>query len=129
MFHRFKVLIGVAREGVLDAKRRAAKAEREKKVADTKDNLAASIKKHGEQITEASEAVVKAEKEVAGSAAKGKDMSAQQMVALATEIDSLLEEASSKVKAEKETVGAMDKETEPELKAFLVSENKRLLIF
>jgi len=92
-----------------------------------KEKLQKKIEKTNGNITEAMEAVTKAEKQVQSLAGdKSKTMSSVEMVALADETDALVEEAKKSNSSAKEAVAALGAETEPELKSFLASEVKKL---
>jgi len=126
MFHRMKTMIGVAREGSLDVKRKEAREAKEAALAKQKEKLTQKIAKAGELVTAAQEATAKAAKEVSGSGAKAKDMGGQQMVELANELDTAVEEAAAGVTSAREAIAALSAEVEPELKIFLGSETIKL---
>jgi len=126
-FHMLKIMIGVARETAMDAQRKATKEKRATHIASLKEKLVEDIKSAAELITAATEAVVKAEKEVAPlNMSKARDSKSVEMVALADASQAVIDAAATSCTAAKDAVTALNGESEPELKSFVTSEVKKL---
>jgi len=127
-FHRLNIMIGVAREAAIDTKKKEVREARQKEVADAKEKLQAEIKETVEKITEATAATSETEKKVQTfNLAENKAKTSVEMVAIADEVDSLLEKAKEGHAAAKAIVVEFTKAaTEPELKSFLAFETKKL---
>jgi Ca2+-binding EF-hand superfamily protein len=127
--HRMLAMIGIAREGALDEKRRAAREAREKEIAQKKEELQKKLAACAEQSKAAAEKVSKLEAE-SSDAKVGpkelKDKSSTDMNSIADGIESALTEAKDSVKATTDAIAALTSEVEAELKVFLLAETKKL---
>merc|ERR1712014_132624 len=93
-FFRLKVCAGIAREKVMDAKRRSARLAKEKEISDMKDKLAEAAEEATKVSKTAEESCANLEAKVALMLKpEMKDMSASDMVKLADEADTLTTEA------------------------------------
>jgi len=125
-FHKLRIMIGVAREASIDAKKRSTRENREKMIAAQKEKLTDRIAKAVELNKEAIEAVSKVEKAVLPLHASKIGASAADMVVAADATVSDFEVSKKALEAAKETVTKLAEETEPELKAFMSAELKKL---
>lgn len=127
--HRMVAMVGIAREGALDAKRRAAREAKEKEIAAKKEKLQATIAAATELSKTASEKVIALEAETADAKVGPKaikDKSSADLATIADGLESSMTEAKDSVKAATDAIAALSSEVEPELKAFLMSEVKKL---
>jgi Ca2+-binding EF-hand superfamily protein len=125
-FQRMNILIGIAREAVIDDKRKAAREAREKALQATKEKLQAAIDKVGESVTAGGEAVAKAEEAVKPLNTGGtKDKKAVEMITAADEAHSVIEGTTGALTKAKDAIAALTTE-EQELKNFVLSEVKKL---
>lgn len=127
-FYKMRVMIGVAREAVIDKKKKAAREKREKELADMKEKLQESIKGAVEVVTKANEEFIALDKHLGTLPAKAKTMTATEMVAAADEADGMVEESRKNHKASAEAIAALNVETQPELKGYFLGECKKLEI-
>jgi len=126
-FFRMTVMIGISREGALDAKKKVAREALEKEVADKKERLVAKIVKATGVVADATEAVVKAEKHVQPLTTSAKTMTSAEMLAAAKESDDLVETTKESVTAAKDALVALNaEEIEAELKFFFNGEVKKV---
>jgi len=128
-FHRLQVMIGIARENAMDAKKRETREKREEMLAGQKEEIKAKCEKASELIKEALEAASTAEKTVTPLNANKATATAVEMVAKADEADQVLETSKGSLQTAKDAVDKFKaEESEAELKAFFTSELKKLQI-
>lgn len=126
-FHKLKVMIGIARETEIDAKRKKEREAREEKIKAIKEKLQEKLKATSDKVAATMETVGKAETTVKElNNTKSKDMTSTEMTKAADEADEVIEEAKKSIAGIKETVAGMNGETEPELKSFQQGEVKKL---
>jgi len=126
-FHYLTVSVGVARDRVKDAERRAQREAHEKKLADMKEDLQKKIAAANEAATEAEGMAAKVDPLLKEA---GEGASAIAQVKTADEVDKLMQEAkegaeSSKTMGE-EMVEGVEKDLEPWIKAQAGFLNNRL---
>jgi len=127
--HRMLAMIGIAREGALDEKRKAVREAREKEVIEKKEKLQEKIAKAAELSKAASEKVLKLEAETADAKVgpkETKDKSSTDLTSIADGIESTMTEAKDSVKTAVDAIAALNTDVEPELKVFLMAEIKKL---
>mmetsp|Transcript_51412 Transcript_51412/g.161598 ORF Transcript_51412/g.161598 Transcript_51412/m.161598 type:complete len:1046 (+) Transcript_51412:165-3302(+) len=125
-FQRLKYAIGIARERVKDAERKAAREAREKELAKLRAELQERIQEAGKEVDAAGELVDKAEEQATPLAGKGKTMVSAEMIKLADEVSEAIKEAKeASVRAKKEVTDLADG-VDADLQGWLALEMKAL---
>uniref|UniRef100_A0A7S1PID9 EF-hand domain-containing protein n=1 Tax=Alexandrium catenella TaxID=2925 RepID=A0A7S1PID9_ALECA len=125
-FQRLKYAIGIAREKVKDAERKAAREAREKELAKLKSESEEKIKDAEKSVDAAGELVDKAEEQANPLLTKGKTMLSADMLKLADEVAEAVKEAREEaVKAKKEAVDLADG-VDKDLQVWIAAEIKKL---
>jgi Ca2+-binding EF-hand superfamily protein len=126
--HRLLAMIGVAREGALDEKRRQAREAREKELVAAKEKLQSKVVAATELTTAASEKVAKLETDTADSKiGKIKELTSADLNSSADEVEASTTVAKDGIKAATDAITELKTaETEAELKTFLAAEVKKL---
>jgi len=127
-FHRLRVAVGIAREKARDADRRAAREEKERKIAEMKAELQDKVKEAEQVVDAAGDLVDKAEALAAPLPIKSKTMASADMVTLANETDEAIKEAREEAAKAKKEVAELSEGVDVDLQAWMMSEQKKLEI-
>lgn len=123
--YRLKVSIGIQREKVADAKRKEARLEREKVIAKLKEELQESAAAAAKEV-EQGEEKVKAAEEVGAPLPKCRTLPSTGMTKLSDEVDAAVQAAREAQAEIKKTITGLSEGVEPELKAYIMIETKKL---
>uniref|UniRef100_A0A7S2B3I9 EF-hand domain-containing protein n=1 Tax=Alexandrium andersonii TaxID=327968 RepID=A0A7S2B3I9_9DINO len=125
-FQRLKYAIGIAREKVKDAERKAAREAREKELARLKSELEEQIKDADNSVGAAKELVDKTEEMANPIASKGKAMASAEMIKLADEVAEAVKEAKEKSGEAKKEVAELSEGVDKDLKGYVLFEIRKL---
>jgi len=123
-FQMLKALIGIEREKVFDGKRKEQRLAREKRLAESREQLQEVQK----QVEAAEAKAVKAETDAAALAAKAKTMPSEEMVPAADEIDDVVKEVREETAEAKKAIAEFFEEVDEDLKVLIAPEKTRLEI-
>lgn len=126
LFQRLKVAVGCARERAKDSAIRKEREEKEKQLAEKKANLQEQVAEASSDITKSEEVVKKAEQASIALNIKGKDLPSADMIKMADEVDTALNEAKETVAETKKAVEGIKAEVDDDVKAWLLQETGKL---
>mmetsp|Transcript_28537 Transcript_28537/g.87578 ORF Transcript_28537/g.87578 Transcript_28537/m.87578 type:complete len:942 (+) Transcript_28537:434-3259(+) len=128
-FQLVKVAVGVAREIQRDDRRRLDRQAKQRRFEEAKVHMQEKIKRAVESVTEADQAVSKAEEDVKPLATKSKGLRVPQMKVLADEISGIIQKAKQAVTVAKQKMDGLKQEIEEDFKAellgFISNETKK----
>jgi len=125
-FQKLRVAVGIAREKAKDMERKAARLEKEKKIAEAKARHQESIDEAGKEIEGADEQVTEAEQAATALATKAKEASSTELSKVVAEVEEAVKGAAEAVVAAKGVVGKLKDDCEDDLKVWMTGEQKKL---
>jgi len=125
-FQQVRVAVGIARERAKDAKRKAERLEKEKKLAEAKEKRQEKVNEATSEAEAAEVKVKKAEDSTQAFGAKDGARDAASMIELADEADELIKDAREDVASAKKAAAGLLEGCEDDLKAWLAGEQTKL---
>lgn len=126
LFQRLKVSVGVAREKVQDDKRRELRTEKEKKLAQMKEEFQERVVDAAKEVDEAEERIGKAENVQQPMSSTVKDMLSTEMLKLCEAADGAIKEAAESVAEARKTVASLPEGCDAELRPWVIGEEQKL---